>query len=103
MHPDQVKLIADRLRVAEKVVAMNRRLAGDASLNTPIRDESESGEWQDWLVDEMPSQKRVLLESEELDNRRRVLGVFVATGSMLAFLTAGTATAAASSRFSRKN
>src|SRR6266851_1371405 len=49
MHPDQVKLIANRLRVAEKeVVAMNRRLAGDASLNTPIRDESESGEWQDW-------------------------------------------------------
>jgi RNA polymerase sigma-32 factor len=75
MHPDQVKLIANRLRVAEKeVVAMNRRLAGDASLNTPIRDESESGEWQDWLVDEMPSQERVLLESEELDYRRRVLG-----------------------------
>jgi RNA polymerase sigma-32 factor len=75
MHPDQVKLIANRLRVAEKeVVVMNRRLAGDASLNTPIRDESESGEWQDWLVDEMPSQERVLLESEELDYRRRVLG-----------------------------
>ena len=75
MHPDQVKLIANRLHVAEKeVVAMNRRLAGDASLNTPIRDESESGEWQDWLVDETPSQERVLLESEEFDNRRQVLG-----------------------------
>jgi RNA polymerase sigma-32 factor len=75
MHPDRVKLIATRLRVAEKdVVAMNRRLAGDASLNTSIRDESESDEWQDWLVDETPSQERVLLESEELDNRRRALG-----------------------------
>jgi RNA polymerase sigma-32 factor len=75
MHPDQVKLIADSLRVAEKeVVAMNRRLAGDASLNTPIRDESESGEWQDWLVDETPCEERVLLESEEFDNRRQVLG-----------------------------
>jgi RNA polymerase sigma-32 factor len=75
MHPDQVKVIANRLRVAEtEVVAMNRRLAGDASLNTPIRDESESGEWQDWLVDETPSQERVLLESEEFDNRRQVLG-----------------------------
>src|ERR1700722_884219 len=68
MHPD-------RLRVAEKeVVAMNRRLAGDASLNALIRDGSESGEWQDWLVDETPSQERVLLESEEFDNRRQVLG-----------------------------
>jgi RNA polymerase sigma-32 factor len=75
MHPDQVKVIANRLRVAEtEVVAMNRRLAGDASLNTPIRDESESGEWQDWLVDETPSQERVLLDSEEFDNRRQVLG-----------------------------
>jgi RNA polymerase sigma-32 factor len=75
MHPDQVELIADRLGVAEKeVVAMNRRLAGDASLNTLIRDEGESGEWQDWLVDETPSQERMLLESEELDTRRQALG-----------------------------
>ena len=74
MHPDQVKLVADRLRVAEKeVVAMNRRLAGDASLNALIRDGSESGEWQDWLVDETPSQERVLIESQELDNRRQAL------------------------------
>ena len=75
MHPDQVELIADRLGVAEKeVVAMNRRLAGDASLNTLIRDEGESGEWQDWLVDETPSQERMLLESEERGNRRQALG-----------------------------
>jgi len=75
MHPDQVELIAHRLGVAEKeVVAMNRRLAGDASLNTLIRDEGESGEWQDWLVDETPSQERMLLESEELDTRRQALG-----------------------------
>ena len=53
---------------------MNRRLGGDASLNTPIRDENESSEWQDWLVDESPSQERVLLENEELDNRRLALG-----------------------------
>jgi RNA polymerase sigma-32 factor len=75
LHPDQVKLIADRLGVTEKdVVDMNRRLGGDASLNTSIRDEDESGEWQDWLVDEAPSQERLLLENEELDNRRRALG-----------------------------
>jgi len=31
---------------------MNRRLGGDASLNAPIRDDGESGEWQDWLADD---------------------------------------------------
>ena len=52
---------------------MNRRLGGDASLNAPIRDDGESGEWQDWLVDETPSQERLLSESEESDNRHRAL------------------------------
>src|SRR5881227_3102379 len=75
MRPDQVKLIAKRLGVTERaVIDMNRRLGGDASLNTPIREESDSGEWQDWLVDETPSQERVLVENEELDNRRKALG-----------------------------
>jgi RNA polymerase sigma-32 factor len=74
-HPDQVKLIAKRLHVTEKeVVDMNRRLGGDASLNSAIHDLSESGEWQDWLVDETPSQEWVLLENEELDKRRQALG-----------------------------
>jgi RNA polymerase sigma-32 factor len=75
LRPDQVKLIAERLSVNEQdVIDMNRRLGGDASLNAPIRDEAESGEWQDWLVDEAPSQERVLLETEEFANRRRALG-----------------------------
>ena len=40
MRPDQVKLIAKRLGVTEQdVVDMNRRLGGDVSLNTPIREE----------------------------------------------------------------
>src|ERR1700754_3154955 len=74
MRPDQVKLIAKRLGVTEKdVVDMNRRLSGDASLNSPIREESESGEWQDWLVDDAPTQERILVENEELDNRRSAL------------------------------
>jgi RNA polymerase sigma-32 factor len=75
LHPDQVKLIAKRLCVTEKdVVDMNRRLGGDASLNAPIRDEEDSGEWQDWLVDDTPSQERVLVESQEFNNRRKALG-----------------------------
>jgi RNA polymerase sigma-32 factor len=74
LHPDQNKLIAKRLGVTEQdVVDMNRRLSGDASLNAPIRDDGDSGEWQDWLVDEAPSQERVLAESEESDNRHKAL------------------------------
>ena len=74
MRPDQVQLIAKRLGVTEQdVVDMNRRLGGDASLNAPIRDDGESGEWQDWLVDTAPSQERVLAESEESDNRHQAL------------------------------
>jgi RNA polymerase sigma-32 factor len=58
-----------------EVVSMNRRLSGDASLNAPIRaTEGESGEWQDWLVDDHDSQEQMLLEQDELENRRAMLG-----------------------------
>jgi RNA polymerase sigma-32 factor len=53
---------------------MNRRLGGDASLNTPIRDYGNSGEWQDWLVDDTSSQERVLVENEDFDHRSKALG-----------------------------
>lgn len=73
LHPDQVKTIAKRLGVTETdVVEMNRRLGGDTSLNAPLREDGEA-EWQDWLVDESDSQESRLAESEELDNRRKVL------------------------------
>ncbi len=75
LRPDQVKLIAKRLGVTEQdVVDMNRRLGGDVSLNAPIREEGDSGEWQDWLVDESASQESRLAENEETDNRRKALG-----------------------------
>ena len=74
LRPDQVQVIAKSLGVTERdVVDMNRRLGGDASLNAPIRNDSESGEWQDWLVDDAPSQERILAESEESDNRHKAL------------------------------
>ena len=76
MRPDQVKLIAKRLGVTEQdVVGMNRRLDGDASLNDPIREESNSTEWQDWLVSDSPDQETMLAASDEFDNRRRALSV----------------------------
>jgi RNA polymerase sigma-32 factor len=74
MRPDQVKLIAKRLGVTEtNVIDMNRRLGGDASLNVAIREGSDSGEWQDWLVDESPDQETTLAASEEFDKRRKML------------------------------
>src|SRR6266478_4224555 len=75
LRPDQVKLIAKRLGVTEQdVVDMNRRLSGDVSLNAPIRDDGDSGEWQDWLVDEVSDQETRLVEDEESDNRKKALG-----------------------------
>jgi RNA polymerase sigma-32 factor len=75
LRPDQVTQIATKLGVSEEdVVSMNRRLSGDTSLNAPLRSDGESGaEWQDWLVDETPGQEERLAETEELDNRRRLL------------------------------
>jgi RNA polymerase sigma-32 factor len=75
LRPDQVQLIAKRLGVTEQdVVDMNRRLGGDVSLNAPIRDDGDSGEWQDWLVDEVSDQETRLVEDEESDNRKKALG-----------------------------
>ncbi len=75
LRPEQVKEIATRLRVSEEeVVSMNRRMSGDASLNAPIRaSEGESGEWQDWLVDDSASQEQVLIDEDELNSRRSML------------------------------
>ncbi|HMA73938.1 MAG TPA: RNA polymerase sigma factor RpoH [Xanthobacteraceae bacterium] len=74
LRPDQVAIIAKRLGVTEQdVVDMNRRLGGDASLNAPIREDGDSGEWQDWLMDDRDSQEATLAANEELDNRRTAL------------------------------
>ena len=74
LRPDQVEKIATKLGVSEDdVVSMNRRLAGDSSLNAPLRADSESGEWQDWLVDDEPDQEHVYAEQEEFEQRRSFL------------------------------
>jgi len=74
LRPDQVQIIAKRLGVTtQDVIDMNRRLGGDASLNAPIREDGDSGEWQDWLADDSESQETVMAAHEELDNRRKAL------------------------------
>ncbi len=73
LRPEQVKTIATKLGVNEQdVIDMNRRLGGDSSLNTPLREDGE-GEWQDWLVDDSESQERRLVEAQESDNRHSAL------------------------------
>jgi RNA polymerase sigma-32 factor len=74
MRPDQVKLIATNLGVKDRdVVDMNRRLGGDASLNVSINSEGNSGEWQDFLVDEGPSPEAIVVEHDEMDHRHEAL------------------------------
>jgi RNA polymerase sigma-32 factor len=74
LSPEHVKKIAEDLGVPESdVVSMNRRLgAPDHSLNAPLKADGE-GEWQDWLVDEAPTQEAVLGERQELGIRRDLL------------------------------
>ena len=73
LRDDQVTTIATRLGVAKQdVIDMNRRLGGDASLNAPLREDGD-GEWQDWLVDDAPSQESVLADREESDVRLAAL------------------------------
>jgi RNA polymerase sigma-32 factor len=75
LRPDQVKAIATKLDVSEDdVISMNRRLGGDSSLNAPLRADAEGGgEWQDWLVDTEQDQETILVDRQEMDNRRSYL------------------------------
>ena len=75
LRPEQVSAIATKLGVLDsEVISMNRRLAGpDASLNAPLRADSEN-EWQDWLEDkDAVSQETHLAESEEYSLRMGLL------------------------------
>jgi RNA polymerase sigma-32 factor len=77
LHPDQVKLIADKLGVTnEDVISMNRRMSGgETSLNAPLgRGEEGGGEWQDWLVDENAvNPETKLVGEDEYDMRMSLL------------------------------
>jgi RNA polymerase sigma-32 factor len=74
LRPDQVTAIATTLGVeGQDVVDMNRRLGGDLSLNASIRDEENSGEWVEQLVDESPSPEAIVVELDEMDQRRAAL------------------------------
>jgi RNA polymerase sigma-32 factor len=74
LHPDQVASIAKSLDVTDRdVIDMNRRLGGDKSINAPLHDAGEVGEWQDQLVDQSPSPEAIIVEEDEKDHRLKAL------------------------------
>jgi RNA polymerase sigma-32 factor len=74
LRPDQVAIIATKLGVQEQeVIEMNRRLGGDSSLNAPLREDGDSGDWQDFLVDDAVTQESMVVDGEEKDNRSLAL------------------------------
>lgn len=75
LKAENVEKISKILGVSEEEVrSMNQRLSGDASLNAPIKAaEGESGQWQDWLVDDSESQESLLVKQDELETRRDML------------------------------
>jgi RNA polymerase sigma-32 factor len=74
LHPDQVALIAKSLDVADQeVVDMNRRLGGDRSINVPLHEDGEIGEWQDHLVDQSPSPEAIVVEQDEKNHQLNAL------------------------------
>jgi RNA polymerase sigma-32 factor len=80
MRSEQVDLISRRLGVTQaNVIDMNRRLAGDVSLNVSTREGNNSDEWQDRLVDEHADQETILAASEEFNNRHKALATALCT------------------------
>ena len=75
LTPEHVEEIATKLGVTEEeVTSMNRRMTGgDASLNAPLKSDSES-QWQDWLEDnDTPDQETTVADSEEFTVRMEML------------------------------
>jgi RNA polymerase sigma-32 factor len=78
LRPDQVASIARSLDVLDQdVIDMNRRLGGDKSINAPIRDDGETGEWQDYLVDQSPSPEAIVVEQDETERQRSALSAAI--------------------------
>ncbi len=83
LKPHQIEAIATKLGVTkEDVVSMNQRLGGDLSLNSPLRNDVESGEWMDWLKEEdsmwgaaegSGNQETVMVMTQESARRKQQL------------------------------
>jgi RNA polymerase sigma-32 factor len=80
LTPNQVSFIAKSLAVADRdVVEMNRRLEGDKSLNSSLRNDT-IGELQDHFVDQSPSPEAIVVEQDTTN--RRLAALTAAIGSL---------------------
>jgi RNA polymerase sigma-32 factor len=78
LHPEQVTLIANNLAVTDQdVIDMNRRLGGDKSINAPVHENDEIGEWQDHLVDQSPSPETIIVEQDEKVHQQKALNAAI--------------------------
>jgi RNA polymerase sigma-32 factor len=74
LTPETVAAVAESLEVSPRdVIEMDRRLAGDLSLNTPISDEGGAVEWSDTLVDEKPDAEAIVAEHDESTQQESAL------------------------------
>jgi RNA polymerase sigma-32 factor len=74
LRPDQVGYISEQLKVSPpEVVAMDRRLRGDVSLNVFIGDDDTAAEWQDCLPDSSPDPENLLMEGDDWRRRKVAL------------------------------
>jgi len=76
LSPKDVAKISTDLGVAEhEVVNMNRRMSmgGDASLNVPLSEDGDGGQWQDTLEDDGPLHDQQIADAQEADFRHDML------------------------------
>jgi RNA polymerase sigma-32 factor len=72
--PEIAAAVAETLEVTPRdVVEMDRRLAGDLSLNTPVSDDGGATEWGDTLVDETPDAEAIVAEHDETTRQEGAL------------------------------
>jgi RNA polymerase sigma-32 factor len=74
LRDEHVEEISKRLDVGtEEVVNMNRRMMGhEKSLNDPVK-QGETGEWQDWLVDDKMDQELAISQNQEFNDKKELL------------------------------
>src|SRR6516165_3750893 len=77
INEETAELIAQNLGVSSRdVLERDQRLAGDLSLNKPIRDGEGATEWEAMLVDDSPGGDEILAEHEE--NTRQTHALYTA-------------------------
>jgi RNA polymerase sigma-32 factor len=74
LTPEIVATVAQNLEVTPReVIEMDRRLAGDLSLNTRVGDDEGTVEWEAMLVDDAPDAESIVAEHDESSRRGRAL------------------------------